>query len=884
MTEWIRVAWSRLRAVSEKRRLDQDFDVELESHLEMLVAENQRLGMSPDEARRAARLALGGIEQTKEMHRDARGLPFLETVLQDLRYGARMIRQNPLFALMITLTLTLGIGLNTSLFSVVATETLRPPVKTDPDTFVEVYHESRAGTIRPRLLTHEEYVAYRDDARTLRRVAAWTDFGPTLSGDNTVQARGQLVTCNFFAVFGLETPLLGRLLLPEECAHIGAVPVAVVSEQFWRNQLGAEPRIVGSTIRLDDQPVTVVGVAPASFDGNWNRTDLWIPYTMQPQFRGPGDLSRRDATWLQVAGRMNAGHKRSQAQSELSTIASRIDRNHPGRVTQVTVKNGSRISSPGFRERGPLVVALITVVLTLVMLIACTNVTLLLLSRASARGREIAVRLSLGASRRRLLRQLLTESLLLTLLPCLASLYLVYWAPPIIYRMLTPIDPNTRNLRPDWMVLCYTMGAAVVAGLAAGLAPALQSLKLNVSAALKGSVGLWGGHGRMRQVLVSAQVAMCLVLLAGAGLFLEALYRVQYMGFGFDPGSVLLAPLPLTSLKYTPDAALGLTRRIEDRVRALNGVKSVSSSVGLPLLGGMSVPVSPPGEDTADVASRRTVVLNHVTPQYFETFGIHLLRGRFFTRAESERTSGTATAVIGRSFGRALWPNEDPLGKQFRCWNETCEVVGVVEDTIEMRGSPFGPLGFYLPLRAQDMTRVQMSVLFEGDVRILSGAVRDVVMQHEPRLRLKPETLAELLERMLVNFRPIVSVVVLLGVLALVLSWIGVYGVVAFSVSRRTHELGIRIALGAKGRDILGLIVRSGVRPILAGVVSGLVLVAVLAPVIGRIRMGLFGVNPLDPRLHLTVALFLLAAAITAMLGPARRAARLDPLESLRHE
>jgi predicted permease len=881
--------WSRIRAVLNRRAGEIDFDEELAAHVEMLVEQYRSEGMTEPEARRAARLALGGEAQTREVRREAAGWPLIESIAQDLRYAARTLRRDLLFTSMVTLTLTLGVGMNSGVFSFVSSEVMRAPVQRDPATFFRARleditppSEGRSpfppGRRRFRLATNEEYLAIRDQARNFESVTAFFEIRPVLGAGSTTEIRAQLTTCNYFHVYRLRTPLRGSLFSADDCARSGSAPIVVIAEQLWKDRFASDPSVVGSVIRLNDVPLTVIGITPMDFDGRDNRVAAWIPYTMQSQLIEGGDLSRQGRFWLETTGRLRPGVTHSQAEAEVRTIVRQIDQMHAPRVSRVEVNNGARMYAPFFREgnRGLIVISLVLGLVTLIMLIACTNVTVLLLSRAAARSREMAVRLSLGAGRLRLFRQLLTESLLLAVIPFVASLFVVRWLPRAMYRWMALDQP--RNLDPDWTVFAYSMGAAVLAGLFAGFAPALETLRLDLSGVLKGTTMTGSGKSRLRPLLVSAQLAMSMVLLAGAGLMMHTLYRLQTSSSLAGARSVMAIPLPLQSLKHSADTAASLRGRIEEQAARLPGVSAVSFSSNLPLgSASRSTSVTLP-EETPARGTPRIAYLNEVSPRYFDTVRVRLLRGRVFAAAETQRRTEVTPAVIGRTLALTLWGLQDPIGKRFILGGRLCETAGIVEDTLEMQWNQgmASAGGAYLPYHSQEGINAYLMVRFEGDAKALAVSLRSLIGQAEPRLQPRPMTIAEHSQEHVDRFTVFVTCMAVLGALGLVLACIGVYGVVAFSVVRRTKEIGIRIAIGARRADVFTLVVRSGLGPVLGGLAAGLAITMAVAKVLPYIRLPLMGLSPHDP--------LTLGAALVAVIAPARRASRLNPVSSLREE
>jgi predicted permease len=694
-----------------------------------------------------------------------------------------------------------------------------------------------------------------------------------------------LVTDNFFSLYGLAQPKLGRLFLTDEYAVPAGAPVVILSEEIWRNRFGADPQIIGAVIKLNRQPFTVVGVIPARFSGRLRGPGIWIPYTMQPQFFGGQNFFQETgAQWLTVEARLRAGRARSAAQAELDVIARQLDQLQPSRQTTMTLTNGSLLEEPSLRTKLFWVPWLIMGALSLVLFITCLNVTLLLLSRAAARQREMAIRLALGAGRRRLLRMLLTESLILAVAAGAISAYLVYQAPGIFERKFAEA-PNY-PLRPDWLVFVYLAGVTLLAGCLAGLAPAVESLKVNLSAALNGNGSLFGGGNtkwKSRDLLVSAQVAMSVAILALAGIFLRAQYTMFTTGPGVETRQVLLAPLEAEPGRYTMDAAVSFNRTLEQRARALPGVQAVCYA-SAPPGGGFDAALEEfrlPGQTKE---AGKPAGVNVVSADFFETFRIPIVAGRTFRENEATAKGIASVAVVSETFARRLWGDEDPLDKVIEdAGGEQWRVVGVARDAKSMFGGVEGPQ-FYRLFNPQYVGSSLM-IRFVGDVRPLAEGVRSVVGDLDREMTVTPQTLRSLLDVQAARFWVIVRMILLLGVVAMLIAVIGIYGVAAFAINQRTKEIGIRMALGATKNDIMRWALRLGLKPILAGLAIGLALAVAGARVMEQaLRQMPVGFETRDPLVYVTVTSLLSLVVAPAIFGPALRASQADPIRALRHD
>jgi predicted permease len=870
------------------RRLDQ----EIESHLAEETADNEARGMDPVTARRAALRTFGNVGAAKEKSRELDPLYWLDTLWQDTRFAFRLIARNRWISMTIVATLTVGISLNVSMFSLLNASLLRPWVRSEPETFVSVLPQF-SGQYAVRFsdsasMSQPDYVRYRDSAKSIASLAAYRLLPVTLSGAESGSIDGGLVSCNLFDVIRPGPPVLGRYLIPDECTNPMEAPVAVLSETLWRTRFSADPGVIGRAIHLNRIPFTVVGVAPSltltgANAGPTRPVDVWLPYTMLGSVR-PDDEYFADprGQWLTVVGRRNRDYSLQQVQEELSLLARQADEELPGRRTSLVVTDGSLVQDPEMRGKAALIVSVTLGASTLLLLLACVNVTTLLLSRSAARQREIAVRLSMGAGRVRLLRQLLTESLVLSGLAAVFSLAIAQRAPAALWSSLTS-SAAPFDLTPDWRVLLYCLGVGVAAGVIAGVSPAIESLRPELSESLKGSsTAVTPGRRRslVRGVLVAVQIAVSLLLLVQVGLFTRAQRRFFSYDPGFETRQVLSVMLASVTAGFDPPASF--YEELDARVKAMPGVLATSYASTAPWSGRNSTELTEvdgrPIPATRD--HRRDPARRLVSPGYFAALAIPLIRGRVFTRDESASNRQPVPTVISEAMARRYWPDQDPVGHHFRL-SLVHEVIAVCRDVQSvMYMQDDGPF-YYSPLDLYQSKPPAMLVRVSGDPWGTAAALRGIVRQTDPQMASTVVTLASIVERQGESLEPVLISGAVAGVLALLLALTGVYGVVSFSVNQRIREIGIRMALGAQRKDVVLLILRSGAAPVCGGLIAGIGLA--LAASAGMEAI-LFGVNPRDPAMLTVVTLLLFVSAVGAIWIPARRAAALDPLTSLRYE
>ena len=800
----------------------------------------------------------------------------LAGLAEDVRFGLRLIRKNLLLSGTVLLTLALGIGMNVSVLTLINGFALRARVD-HPETFARVafpYPGQGSGVGRA---TPDEYRVYRDRSRSLSSLAAWTPTAVTLGNDRSSEAGALLVSCNFFEVYGLRHAMLGRLFLANECSTPGQAPVTVLSEETWRDRFGADPRVIGKSIPIDDQPFTVVGVAPARQPSRVNGAAAWIPYTAQPLLEPGADMFRNQAATLILDGRLAPGFSRAAAQAELLVIARQMDLLHPGRKTTLAVTDGSILSMFG---SGPTFFVLVLLVMSapwIVLLITCANVTMLLLSRAVSRRHEVAVRLSLGAPRMRLLRMLLVESCLLAAIAGLASLYLARHVPALLFRFLAN-DAAYFPLAPDWRILAFVLGVVMAVGSVAGLAPAGESLKVDLTASLKGYSSADAGSGgglRVRSLLVSAQVALSLVLVVGAGLISRLDYRAFVTGRGLDTGHLLAIPLRFPA-RSSLNSSQALYHTIEARIRALPGIRSVAYADNIPFLGSPQR-VGRTGVDDTE----RTVMVNAASPGYLPTLGIPILQGRDFRESDQPPPAGAVPAIVSQSFARALSPNQYAVGQRLQVGPYLeLEIIGVAKDVDA--GADDG-LEIY-QLSGWNSSRTNLLVRFSGDARAAAEAVRTAVREANPALLVTPITLRAVFDQRHLTEWRLVLLLLVLGAVALLLAIAGIYGVVAFSVTQKTRELGIRVALGASRVDIWREVLASGAKSVGYGLFIGLWLSLLAESALKSFFAESLELEAGNPAVYLGAAMVLALAAVLAMVAPAWRGARSDPMKALHYE
>jgi predicted permease len=817
----------------------------------------------------------------------------METLWQDIRYGFRVLFKSPGFTLVAVLSLALGIGANTAVFSIINTTLLKPLPVTEPKQLMALF---TTDTKNPGNLpvSHLNYIDYKDQGQVFSGVLAYSGAGLTLTrGETTEPVFGLIVSGNYFDVLDVKAAR-GRTFIPDEDKTPGTHPVVVLSHRLWQQSFGGDPNLVGKTISLNRLDYNVIGIAPEGFTGTdlGNGPDLWMPMMMhkqvQPNLNDWYDTRR--GLFLAVIGRLKPGVSVEQAHASLKTFAAQLAQSYPrdneGRSLKVVPLLQARIDPDG---SGQLLLAsgVMMAVVALVLLIACANIANLLLARASGRRKEIAIRLAIGANRARLIRQLLTESLVLSLVGGLIGCLVAFWAKDVL-RTFGPFGdgPNAPPVDTlNFRVLGFTLLLSLLSGIIFGLAPALQASKPDLVLTLKGDTAgtVRRAFGfNLRKALVVIQVALSLVALISAGLFVRSLHNAQAINPGFITENILLAGFNLGRENIAKPQGVNFQRELAERVRALPGVQAVTIASSRPFGGGRARSVFLEGQVPGPDARGVLVQVNEVGLRFFETLGIPLQQGRDFTEQDGE--NAPQVVIINETMAKRFWPNESAVGKRFKFFGEEFyrEVTGVARDTkynsLTEAGTPF----IYLPLLQNYNGTGTLHVRTAGDATNIIAAVRDVVRSLVPNLQLgNVQTLEERIDLTLTGQRSQTTLLSVFGLLALLLSAIGIYGVMAYSVAQRTREIGIRMALGAQKRNVVSLVVRQGMVLVGSGIVLGLVAAFAVTRLIVSL---LFGVTAADPVTFGVTSLLLIGVAVLASYLPARKATKVNPLIALRYE
>jgi len=880
---------SYVRALLHKDKAERDMDQELQFHLEMEIEANVKRGMSFQEARREALIKFGGVEKFKEECRDVRGAPLVESLLQDVRYGARILLRNPGFTLVAVFTLALGIGANTAIFSVIYGVLMKPLPYRDGNQLVIVQQQAPLARIDNVPFSYKEVVDYREQNQTLQDVVEHHTMSFTLLGGQEPQrVQTGVVSANFFDVLGVK-PLLGRTFVESDEAH-GSDAVLVLSYQYWKGSHGGDPEIVGKVFQMNNRPHTVVGVLPP-IPQYPNEQDVYMPTVNCPARSSEQFKANRNARMMSVFGRLKPDVPVAQAQADLSTLASNLQNQYPD---SYPANRGYAASVVSLQEeltrraRPTFLILLGTA--GLVLLIACANVANLTLARLMRREREMAIRAAMGAGRGRLIRQLLTESTLLSVAGGVLGLLLAAGGLQLLVGFAARFTTRASEIKIDGSVLVFTLLISIATGLIFGLMPAFSSDQ-HLSGALKESGGRSSAgvrRQRVRNMLIVAQVSVSFILLIWAGLMLRSLIKLQQVNPGFDPERVLAMRIsPNWSKVNTPEQTRSLFTRILDKARSEPGVLSAAISSTYPLnqLGITSGPFNrgfqiegkpiPEGE-LAPQADFRTA-----STDYFETVRQPLVQGRTFTDADNEKA--VQVAVINQATARHRWGDEDPTGRRItldrgQTW---LTVVGIVGDvrTYGLDREPADEI--YVPL-AQGGFGGNLLVRTAADPMSVAKLTRESVYEVDPDTAVdRVQTLEQVRSDAVASPRLTAILLAMFAGLALVITAAGIAGVMALSVNQRTHELGVRLALGATPGKVLGMVMRQGMSFVLVGLTVGVA----GALMLGRLMSSLlFAVEPTDPITFLAVALVLMVVAAAACFVPARRVTSIDPMLALRSE
>lgn len=878
---------SLLRNLFAIHRTEADLDQEVRSHLELLTEENMRQGMPPADARRAAQIELGGIEQVKQEVREIRIGNWFHSLVSDFRYGLRLLRKSPGFAAVAILTLALGIGANTAIFSVVYAVLLKPLPYRQPDQLFNIFQAQPAEGIPIDGWSYPNFEELRNQNHTFGEMAGTQHHQLTLTGrgEPTV-VNTSVVTPDLFSVFG-EKPILGRPFFSEDNKP-GAPPVVILSENLWRGFFGADPGIIGTSVNLDERPFTIVGVMPSAFrfPQLTESEQLWIPLVQDPLF-GPW-MPRRGGHWLRVTARLRPGVSRMQAQAELDAISARLAKESPAENNGWTINMTSLQQTIVGDSRSPLLVLLAAV--GLVLLIACANIANLLLSRATARAREIAVRAALGAGRARIVRQLVSEAAVLGLLGGVAGIALAYWGVQVLRFLLPQNLPQINTVRVDNLVLAFALLLSALASGAFGLAPALFAANTNLQDSLREGGARSGesrNRRRARSVLAAGEIALAVVLLVAAGLLLRSFSNLMSVNPGFDAQNIVKADISLPQFQYSkPQQWIAFSDELLPRIQSQPGLRDSAIAVPQPIADGCAnLGFDIVGRPPLSAGTSRTADFVSVSPKYFHVMGIPLLAGRLFDRRDV--SSSPRVTVISKELARLYFPNEDPLGKQLFFGfsydpGVAREIVGIVGDVRdEALGKNPGPM-MYVPFDQDPLWGANLVVKSTLSVSTVSAAIRRQVQAVDKDLPVTDVAkLPEIIDASLAQPRFRTLLLGLFAVMALVLAATGIFGVISYSVSRRTNEIGVRVALGASRAMILRMILRETLILAFVGLAAGLPCALAASRLVGHL---LFDVSPNDPATLASVAFTLCAVAILAGYLPARRAMRVDPIVALRYE
>ena len=820
---------------------------------------------------------------------------------QDLRGGLRMLKKSPGFTFVAVLSLALGIGANTAIFTIINAVFLHPLPVEEPSRLAELFTRDTitfnananfqlTGTSLPN------YEDYRDQNNVFSGLATVTFPIPLNWGGQAEpqQLNASLVSGNFFDVLGVK-PYRGRTFIPDGDKKIGGNAEVVLSYSLWARKFGSDDKFIGQTITLNGTPYTVVGVAPPGFKGivSLGRPDLlWIPITMR-DYVLTGQLkdleSNRRFRWLSIVGRLKPQVDVVQARAAMKTVAAGLEKEYPrdnkGRTAELFPLNESALGinqRPQFSLAGGVLMS----VVGLVLLIACVNLANLLLAQASKREKELSIRAAMGAGRARLVRQLLTESSVLSLLGGLAGLVVAYWGRNVLWSFRPPfLLDGSIDLSFDARVLGFTLLISLFTGLIFGIIPAIKASGTDINEVLKtgGRGGALGWtHNRLRGLLVISEIALALVALVGSGLFLRSMQNAQQFNPGFESQNLLQMNFDLGALRYDADHGQQFFRDAIERAKTVPGVVSASVSSNGVFGGGFAGTIFREGEQT-DPNNRGTLVnFDDVTPGHFETMRIPLISGRDFTDFDREKT--TRVAIINEAMAKAIWPGQEPLGKRFAIVKEPelLQVIGVVGTTVVGQIGEDPQPTAYLPMRQQYSPFATLVARTNGNPEPLIGAVRAQVQQIDKNLAFtNAQTVQQILGQGLWAARMGAALLGLFGALALILASIGIYGVLAYSVAQRTSEIGLRMALGAQPRQVLGLVLKQGMLLATIGAAVGIVVALPVARMAGNL---LYGVSTTDPLTYVGITLLLMAVALLACYLPARRATRIDPLIALRVE
>ena len=869
------------RNLFHKDRVDRECSEEIQAYLEMVTEAKLRQGLSPQEARRNALLELGGVEQVEERVREIRMGRFIETAWRDIRLGVRTLVHSPIFTIVTVLSLALGIGANTAIFGVVNGLLLRPLPYPEAEQIVHVWHtppqQSFPGLDRFSV-SPANYLDWKAQSTVFEQIAVYTDTSLSLSTSNDpLPLIGGVVSSDFFSVLR-SSAMQGRTFTPDD-EQPGHDQVVVISHKLWQRAFGANPNIIGQALTLNSRSFTVVGIMPPGFEFP-REAELWVPLAWDDKER----QTRSIHDYL-VLARLKKNVSVKQAQAEMSTISSRLEQQYP----QENSGWGAVVIPLRDDLVGDIRLALLVLfcAVAFVLLIACTNVANLMLARGANRQKEMAVRIALGAGRARLIRQLLTESVLLAVTGGLLGLLLAIWGSRMLVRLGSL--PNSGDIGIDIWALGFTLLVSFGAGIIIGIVPALQFTRTSVGETLKQGSGRTGGSSlkqHTRKALVISEVALSLVLLIGAGLMIRSFWKLQNVDPGFDTRNALTMSVVLTWSRYPePHQRLAFVDQAIEKIRAVPGVVSVGTTTKIPLTGGGSTqPFSVEGRPAAAISEQPMAQTRYITPDYFRAIGIPLRQGRFFS--DYDRDNSVPVVIISEAMARRFWPGENPIGKRltpsFHLEQGPREIVGVVGDVKATGLDADASAMMYLPFKQAPLPFMSFVVRTASNPESLIQPVSKAIYSIDKEQALtNVQTLDQVLRKSLSERRFNMTLLLTFAGVALILAAVGVYGVMNYTVTLRRRELGIRMALGAEKMDVLRLVLGQGLTLTLIGVAAGLISAYALTRLMVSL---LYGVTATDYLTFGSVSAMLIAVGLAASYLPARRATKVNPTIALRAE
>ena len=883
MREKMHMIWLRMKGLFGRKRLEQDLDEEIAFHQAMREQAGEFAGQT--------RPRFGNATRIKEETRDQWIFAGLENFWRDLIYGFRVLRKSPTFTAVAILTLALGIGVNATIFSMLDGMALRPiPVENSGELYsvAQILTGKYGRNIHGSedLVSLPEFQAYASQNRVFSELTALAPFNPaTLGGEHKRQLTGTMAWCNYFSLLRVKAQL-GRLFTDSDCAAPAASAVVVLNDRTWHSVFGGDPNIVGRTIQLNRVPMTVIGVAPPKFDGTlFGAAEFWVPVMMaESLYPREKFITQENLSWLCLLGRAKPGMTTEEMRANLSVIAAQFDARHPGRVTRIAVTHATVLDIPDIRPVFLAGGAVVLFAVSLVLIIVCANLANLLLARGAARRREISVRLALGASRGRLIRQLLTENMIVAIGGGILGTLFAIWSSSLIVRIISErfhsseIGPFRADVGPDWRVLLFSLGISLLTGLAFGLLPALRTSRQNLADAMKSEgASVTGRRSIGGRWLVTVQVAVCMVLVLGTALVLRGLYHTQTFDPGFEMRGIDVVSEDLFEQNYTDAQAAAYQRQLVERLGDMPGVDAIAQCVVVPLSGSNWFTDFTVSGDSG----HHQVGVNYVTAGYFRLLGIAIVRGRDFT--PEEVATNAPVVIITEETARRFWPHQDPVGQSLHLSDakKSTTIIGVVADATVNDPSKPHPVFLYGPPAANQKDELKTLVhgagLSGGTMKAIASATQaldpDLIVQVAP------------LEENRAEWRAQAEVVSLtggiLGALALGIASLGVFGMVSYGVSRRLREFGIRMTIGAQANDVRNMVVLQALRPVALGIAIGIAASAAVSKVFSDV---LFGVSAHDPLAFIATPVFLLLVALLACYLPARRITRLDPMKVLRYE